>query len=144
MTFDFRKAFKQGIDAAEDTAKKNAEIDQVFYELNQQIKSATKDRIEIHIESRTNNLAALASMFSPESGHQAKALTYIVAENHKTGAKEDLASWERAPSAYPCKITYSDQVQYCGDKESLELQLSEMLSHPNTGKKMFKLLESQN
>lgn len=141
MTFDFSKAFQEGINAAEITAKKNAEIDQVISDMNSQIQAATGNVINVFIQGRTNNLAALTSMFATGGNQNVSREYYIVAKNVQTEQQEDLAAWGRAPTAYPCKISYSDQVDYCSDKESLELQLSGLLSHPDTGKKMARLLQ---
>lgn len=140
MTFNFGDAFKKGIGNAEITARLNAEIDHVVTEVSRQIYDATDSQITISIDSRTNGIAAIANMFSVKGESVLKKTNFIVARNMKSGLSEDLAVWERSPTAYPCKIIYSDQTAYCSDKSSLEKQFLELLSHPDTGKKMLRLL----
>lgn len=142
MITDFRKAFMEGINSAEYTAKKNAEIKKVIEEMNRQIQQATHRKISLSIESHQSDLSTLASMFSFKGGEPEVTPSYIVATNNLTGEKEELARWEIAPTAYPCTIAYSNLTEYCNDRESLELKLSELLSHPSTGSKMFNLMHS--
>lgn len=140
MNFEFGKAFGEGMSAAKVTAELNAEIDQVFFEVSRQIFQATDNSVVIELERRSNGMVAIAQMFNVSGGSPLKQIEYIVARNVKLRRSEDLAIWERAPTAYPCKITYSDQTAFCSDKLSLEKKFLELLSHPETGKKMLRLL----
>ncbi|MEW5713893.1 hypothetical protein AB1462_16225 [Pseudomonas sp. SB113] len=140
MEFDFGKALNQGIGAANVTAVLNAEIEQIITEVSRQVYQATDQQITIKIESRSNGMAAVAQMFSVKGSSILKQVHFVVASNMTLQRSEDLAVWERSPTAYPCKLIYSDQTAYCNDKASLEKQFVHLLSHPETGKKMLKLL----
>lgn len=143
MTFDFSKSFQQGLDAAELALQKRREINSVIRTLNTQVLSASKGKISIEQQMKTNGLQSIGKLFAGSTTTSIFGNNYLIAKNTSTETTDDLCVFEPSPNGYPCKLEYSDQSAYCNDKESLELQLSDMLSHPDIGKKMVRLMNAK-
>lgn len=141
MSINFENSFKKGLEAAAAASKVNLEIDSVFEDLNDQIRSASGGKIGIELQRKKDSMAVLTSFMTKGFQEATKTKTYIVAVNEAAGAKEeDLANFERASTGYPCHLSYEDQEIYCNDKVALEKHLSTMLSNVNIGKKLARLL----
>ncbi|MGF6518638.1 hypothetical protein ABH912_006104 [Pseudomonas sp. BT76 TE3572] len=141
MAINFENSFKKGLEAAEAATKVNMEIDLIFKDLDDQIKSASDGKISIVFKRKRDSLGALAGFISNSFQEPMKFKTYIVAVNEAAGGKEeDLAVFERASHGYPCHLSYGDQAIYCNDKAALEKQLSTMLANVNIGKQLTRLL----
>ncbi|QXH77457.1 hypothetical protein [Pseudomonas salmasensis] len=143
---DFKNSFDLGLKAAEAAAAKLAEIDSVFEEMNRQISEASEGKIAISRESRySNSINALlgAGIFSNNKKSEKPELTtYIVAKNplSESSTKADIGEIETNKKGYPCEIRFGSDKFLCEDKVALEKVLSIMLSDPDVGKELARLI----
>ena len=142
---DFKQALSIGFDAAEKAKNNQQEIDNVFLELNNQINEVTKgqitiDRSEFSAENTLDIIGTIDSVF--KNIGRAWGGQVITAKNEKFPEKvKKLAKWEKSNLGYPCKLTYSNQLIICEDKEALESALAEMLTDPDIGRILYSLYQ---
>lgn len=144
---NFKDSFGIGLKAAGDVEARLAEIDSVFSELNIQLSDASDGKIQIFRETRTEgidlfNLAILGK--GPQSPRQ--KITYLVATNPlATGKnKADIGTWEINKHGYPCQIKFGNDTFFCEDKGALEQTFSMLLTDPDVGRALQRLLNLPN
>jgi hypothetical protein len=138
---DFKDAFKQGLDAAEKAEIARKEVDNVFAELDQQMREASDGKIGIHRqEYYVPEPGALVLPYFI-SGKKRETYLSITAYNpNVANSDKQLAKWNQNRTGYPCKIVFDESEWYCADRESLETALAELLRNPIVGEKLSSLL----
>ncbi|SDR36969.1 hypothetical protein SAMN04490186_5696 [Pseudomonas grimontii] len=144
---NFKNAFDQGLKAAADAAAVIAEINSVFDEVNTEISAASDGKVNIRRETRSDrtSMAALLGLglfSSKQPEPEIKYITYIVAINPlaESSNKADIGQVDIDKRGYPCEIKFGGDKYLCEDKKGLERVLSLMLSDPEVGKQLSKLI----
>lgn len=132
---DFVKSFQQGLTSADAARKNKNEIESVFAELNEQLHSATKGKVQIKIVSYGLQPSILPGAREYFSYDVIQAINPLVDSSSKM-----LAKWSQHPEGYPCTITIGKTEYVCEDKEALEGVLATMLQDPSVGESLQALL----
>ena len=77
MAINFENSFKKGLEAAEAATKVNMEIDLIFKDLDDQIKSASDGKISIVFKRKRDSLGALAGFISNSFQEPTSPITSI-------------------------------------------------------------------
>lgn len=139
---NFKDSFDLGLKAADDAAAKIEEINGVFSEMNAQLSEASEGKIQIIRETRRSPYDFINSLAIPKDPLSITTTTYIVAQNPRTNAnnKHDIGTWEINSRGYPCQIKFGGDNFFCEDKKGLEKILALMLSDPDVGKVLRRLM----
>ncbi|MHA6126314.1 hypothetical protein ACX3YD_08950 [Pseudomonas fluorescens group sp. PF-1] len=140
---NFKESFGKGLKAAGDVEAKLAEIESVFLEMNKQLSEASDGKIQITREARASALDLFTmGVLGKSAEPSAPRTTYIVATNPlaKGKNKEDIGVWEIDKHGYPCQIKFGNDSFYCEDKRALEQTLSTILTDPDVGRALQRLL----
>ncbi|WP_024778265.1 hypothetical protein [Pseudomonas corrugata] len=144
---NFKNAFDQGLKAAADAAAVIAEINSVFEEMNTEISAASDGKVNINRETRTDgaSMAAILGMgifASKPPAQEIKYITYIVAKNPlaENNNKADIGQVNIHKKGYPCEVKFGGDKYICEDKKGLERVLSLMLTDPEVGKELSRLI----
>lgn len=143
---DFIGAFKQGLEAAEAAEAARYEINDVFVELDKQMREGSDGRLGVHRKEKhvsAQGMAAFAALPYLLTAKKRDTYWAIVATNPlvpESPAKE-LATWSEDRAGYPCKIAWANMDRTCADKESLEISLVELLRDPAVGEKLTALMK---
>lgn len=139
---DYFAALKRGLEAAEATDRARKEIDEVFYDLNEQLAKETKEKIRIdrkEYETQKWNFASgsIFDLIKKETYWVLVAFNPSIAKSPVT----KLANWFMDRAGYPCKIKLGDKVFICEDREALENSIAELLQDPLVGEKLYALMQ---
>lgn len=127
---DFSTAFRQGQSAAESAAEANAEIDEIFKGMADELRQITNGKLVLSVEK------ALAF----------KIISFLVGNDPSSNPSEDLwicarnpisansnmvriARFERPYEGYPCTIQYGKTDVRCNDGIALAGALKDMLTN---------------
>jgi len=148
---DFITSFKKGLDAAIIASDNRKEIDLVFKELDEQIKTATNGKVNIYIKTSLGTvLSNMAKSISIGMGQGTQDYRptpdKIVAKNPTIQNLNEkvLADIKISSSGYPCTITIAGYQHICEDKESLEQTLILLLEDPMIGAVLNDLVNLEN
>lgn len=140
---NFKDSFGKGLKAAGDVEARLAEIESVFSEMNKQLSEASDGKIQITRQTRASALDIFAmGILGNAAQPSAPKITYIVATNPLAKGKngEDIGVWEIDKYGYPCQIKFGNDSFYCEDKVALEQTLSTILTDPDVGRALQRLL----
>ena len=150
---DYAKALKRGLDAAHRAAAARKEIDQIFKDLDDQVKRATENKVSIRCRGRAPgdaNVACVGNLYLREGPHHdlvdylQRSLSIAIYNPTVSGKKEALlALCDIDNAGYPCQLTWSDKVNICEDGEALRSCLADLLSDPLVGQKIHNLMTLQ-
>jgi hypothetical protein len=139
---DFESAFREGLEAAKKADFARAEINEVFSRVSATLAKSTEGKLAIGKRKfyvHQNPLVVLAELtrLSPRETYDA-----IAAWNPSIGDDEprELAKWSEDRSGYPCVLTWDKQEIQCGDRESLERAIANLLKDPRVGEQLLALL----
>jgi hypothetical protein len=137
---DFAAALKEGFDAAQRAVDARREVDEVFEQLDAQIRKTTEGRLTIKRDQREVKSGAPRDGLSAamirvgELLNQRPPARYwaIVASNPSVPEEEpvQLAKWFPASTGYPCRISWGEEEHICEDKKSLANFLADLLRDP--------------
>lgn len=136
----FGDAFNRGQKARENAERNRAEIDDVFSELSNDIKSQTDGHISLVLEKRTR-LGLLGTVPAGALSMMSGAETYdaLMAKGQRNGSAE-LCSVKFDPHGYPVTITFPGESIDAYDRESLETALVQMIEHPDIAAKLKRVI----
>ncbi|AJE02068.1 hypothetical protein [Geobacter pickeringii] len=146
---DYIDAFKQGLAAAEAAERAKQEINEIFRELDIQMRAGSEgkisiDRKEYYVRDQgmAPAFAALATLPYVLGGRKRETYWAVVAENPliPDSPTKELATWTQGRSGYPCKIAFANVDRSCADRESLEIALDVLLRDPTVGEKLSSLM----
>lgn len=140
---DYVEAAKQGLKAAELADRARKEIDEVFAELDQQIRKGMNGKISIYRRQNVKRKNPLSIADATATFiNDMRAYWAISVSNPRVlkGPVKDLAEWEQDPAGYPCKIGWGKKTYICEDREALERTLAELLQDPLVGEKLYALM----
>ena len=145
---EFVEAFERGLTNAESAAKEKAEIEAVIGALSTEISGATNGKIsKICIKKETRAIPLRGQAVRVMGGLfelPTKTVTYTalvaVKPNKESSSAVELCEFRIAPTGFPVTISYPGQSVVCDDSESLASALKELLEHPDTGEKLFTLI----
>jgi hypothetical protein len=122
---NFVDSLNKGLELSQQVDKNKKEIDAVFAELNRQINEVYTGKLIIE----------------RKAGGQNRGL--IIARNPtvKIDIAKPIAHWEQSATGYPFSITLDGQKHICDDKESLELEIADLLADPFVAKTLLNLID---
>lgn len=138
---NFISALKQGLDQAKIAEKNRAEIDEVFLELNEQLKAVSKNRLSI-IRLQAGHIPAGSLLRSLVTKSTDWGL-YARFDGDEKVSTHQIATWTQSPSGYPCRVEFSSTSYSCEDKSALERILKLLLSDPIVGGILQKYVDLQ-
>jgi len=139
---DFIDAFRDGLSAAEAADLARQDIDDVFSNLDSQIRKGSDGKLSIarlEYEVEASSWAALVLTFPPKPKETYWA---IVAKNPaiEPSPAKQLAKWQMDRRGYPCKLIWAQQEHVCEDRTALESCLAELLRDPIVGERFYALM----
>lgn len=140
---DFIDAFKGGLDAAEAADRARLEIDEVFSDLDRQIRKGSDGKLSIKkskFEIMKPSGGVLRLALSPETKETYWAITAVnptIEESHES----ELARWQMDRRGYPCKLSWSQHEYICVDRAALESCLADLLKDPIIGEYLYVLMK---
>lgn len=131
---NFSAAFEQGQAAAESAAVANSEIDEIFREMEGELREITGGKLIVSVEkpARFLNLIITAtSLFSGEPSAGPSEDFWICVKNETAADLNPvrLARFERPYEGYPCRIQYGKNDVRCNDGTALAAALKNMLTN---------------
>lgn len=138
---NFISALKQGLDLAKIAEKNRAEIDGVFLELNEQLKSVSKNRLSI-VRLQAGHIPPGSLLRSLVTKGTDWGL-YARFDGDGKVFTHHIAAWAQNPSGYPCRVEFSSTSYSCEDKSALERILKLLLSDPIVGEILQKYVDLQ-
>jgi len=139
---DFINAFKGGLGAAEAADRARRDIDEVFSDLDSQIREGSDGklsiaRVEFEIEKSSWNALLISFPPKPKETYWAIAATNpTIKQSHES----ELAKWQMDPLGYPCKLSWSQNEYICVDRAALESCLADLLRDPTVGEYLYVLM----
>lgn len=138
---DFIDAFKDGLDAAEVAGRARREIDDVFSNLDSQIRKGSDGKLSIarieFVVVKSSWESILTFPPKPKETYWAIAATNpTIKKSHKS----ELARWQMDQRGYPCKLSWSQQEYACEDRAALENCLAELLRDSIVGERLYALM----
>jgi len=144
---EYQEAFEEGIQAAKKASAAKKEIEEVFVELNRELRDVTENKVEIRRETRTRKpLWELAVTYAIRQalGPVDKYVALVAVNPSDEGIpKKELAEWKQGRFGYPCRIISEDREVSCENREALEQALADLLREPSVGEKLFALLSEE-
>lgn len=138
---DYTKAFKEGLTAAKDADIARREINEVFKELDQQIRKGSDGKIAVDRRQYEVRESGWQSMFTIQP--KVKETYWAITAHNPSfpdSPVKQLARWTPGRAGYPCKIVWGDTEMSCYDRQSLESSLAEVLRDPLVGEKIYELM----
>ncbi|MGA7506875.1 MAG: hypothetical protein WBW72_00965 [Erwinia billingiae] len=141
---DFKKYLLAGVDAAKSAAANKKEIHDVIDEVNKQLGEVYDSKVNFgiwnlnrDIKPKVNNIFgnAFSALSLERESYQGLAIS-----DHEIKNPIPLADWYMSENGYPCKITLDGRESFCSDKDELENEISNLLSHVKTGEAILKKL----
>ena len=131
---DFKATFKQGLAAAQQSAKNKLEIKEVFAELNRQLDEASDGKISVQVEDIINPNSAVQS-----------TMTAVTARHRVFTAIKPriLARCFQHNAGYPFRLVFDNEDISCENREALELELSNLLGTTPAGQVLHALMTYQ-
>ena len=122
---NFVDSLNKGLELSQQVDENKKEIDAVFAELNRQINEVYAGKLVIE-----------------RCDKQGLQNRVIMARNPtvKIDVAKSIANWEQSATGYPCSITLAGQKHICDDKESLELEISNLLADPFVAKTLLNVI----
>jgi hypothetical protein len=137
---DFKKALKEGFDAAKKADSARKEIKAVLGEFKDEILEASGGKLLIELrwfdEPRSFDLRALSALRAAEP-ERYLALAVCNPTLEKPTYKE-LARWKESKEGYPCSLVLNFQDRQFEDRTALESGLAELLRDPTVGQILYR------
>lgn len=136
---DFIDAFNGGLKAAEAAGRARREIDDVFSNLDKQIRKGSDGKLSI--EKSEFEIQSWRSVITipprPKKTYWAiTAINPTIKESHES----ELARWQMDRCGYPCKLSWSQHEFICVDRAALESCLADLLKDPIIGGYLYALM----
>lgn len=149
-TNKFGDAFLTGIQASEHKAKNLSDIEDVIKNLSEAIKDITTNKISISYKSSRKNsigstlaaitMASAIGLELNETPKNEKPENKAIYAINSQGNEELLTPVELGNEGFPCTIYIDGNKLIAMDKQSLEENISQMLSSATIGDKFQRLL----
>ena len=144
----FSKAFEQGQVAAESAAQANAEIDEVFREMANDLCQTTDGKLVVTIETSDKFRSLVMTTISLMSGNPSTEPSkdfWICAKNPTAADSKPvrLAGFQRPYEGYPCSIEYGNSEVRCNDAVALTAALNTMLQNAWVASELRKIVDRQ-
>jgi hypothetical protein len=137
---DFKNSFKVAIEASIQVDQARVEIKSIFAALNEQLDEVSNGTAKIEVFSTSERIteeelpefARLAVNFLSAGKRRSY---WAIAVKHRAAKdfSREIARWRQHAHGYPCWIITDGKETACGDRISLEQQLSELMSAPSVG-----------
>lgn len=136
---DFVAALNEGFDAAEKAERARREVDEVFRQLDDQIREGTKNRLSVtrsllEVPRQETFFLGSTRVANPFVSKSREKYWAIVATNPSVPKAKalELARWyPPRKGGYPCKIWWAGEEHICEDKEGLANCLADLLRDPD-------------
>lgn len=142
MTY-FNDALRRGLDAAKTAQTNRNEIQEIFAQLNEDLRAMSDGKAEIAVVPRSSimdGINRLIVMLDRREEEQVLAVRSIV---HKDMQPKQIARWKEGDAGYPCSIIWGERNTTCDDSISLVSELAELVSSPLVGEAILNLMNSQ-
>ena len=136
----FISSFEKGQAAADEAKKNRNEISLLFEELNDELSVATNGNVKIEIHEREEKVGIEQLVRFNFVAPRYDAICALNPSVHDSPVKE-LAVWTQSKLGYPCTLKIGKFTISCDDLAALESALSDMLSDPQVGESLQKLME---
>lgn len=138
---NFIDAFKDGLNAAEVADLARRDIDDVFSNLDKQIRKGSNGKLSIEKSEYEVPSISWTKIF-PIPPKPKETYWAIVAKNPtiEQSYETELARWQMDRRGYPCKLIWTQQEQVCEDRTALENCLAELLRDPIIGERLYALM----
>lgn len=136
-------SLNKGLIAARDAERNREEVNGVFNELNEQLSSATDNKVAIR-RMQFNGPVDLAkaidgslSAFFTRSKYWVLAAVFL--PDGKVEATE-LAKWDQDNNGYPCRVSFGANTYFCDDKVALETAMGTLLADSAVGEVLHRYM----
>lgn len=149
---DFKKSFRKGQEAVEQSEASRQEILDVFSDITKQISEVTGLQIFIQPGYMTRKIGGggfiaginlTAGIQSALVGIPMPKDNSIIALNNSNGKEARLAGWETESNGYPCTISWANESYRCHDRQSLEEHLADLLEDVFVAEKIRNLMNEE-
>jgi hypothetical protein len=137
---DYLGAFREGLAAAEEVESARLSIDEVFEQLDAQVRQGSEGRVSVQ-RKRCDPPEDNWIFGRKIVGRYWAIVGYST--HDPDGTVEPLALWQQDHYGYPCKITRSGKEIVCEDRIALEHALAEMLRDVSVGEVLYDLMRPQ-
>lgn len=138
---NYQKAFNSGIEAAKKAELDINEINSVFEEFAENVKTASGGKIKLEIKHLIRRSESELTLSWPPK--QPEKYQAIVADStsERLSNTGEIAIWSIHKSGYPCIVTWNAREHSCNDKVALKSCLEELIGDPVTGQIFLRYLD---